>query len=422
MSSHFSAGSYSRIIGANERISVAVMGVNNRGAALAPNFAAQKNCDVRYICDVDSRAADKCIAAVTKVQGKAPEARPDFRKALEDKDLDALVIAAPDHWHAAATILACKAGKHVYLEKPCGHNPHEGELVVAAAEKYKMVVQLGNQRRSWPNVIAAMRELKEGAIGRPYFAKGWYSNNRPTIGKGLPAAVPSWLDYDLWQGPAPRTPYRDNLVHYNWHWFWHWGTGEAVGNGVHMLDLARWGLGADYPVRVTSAGGRYRYKDDWETPDTQVILLEFPNNTLMEWEARSCNGRREEGSSAGVMFYGEKGSMVIDGNAYTIFGLDNKLVKEVKAPPIDPLNRTNPSRALDALHIVNFFEGIRKGAVLNADILGGRKSSLLCELGNIAYRIGESLEIDPQNGRILNNPRAMQYWKREYEQGWEPVV
>ncbi|GAB3249147.1 Gfo/Idh/MocA family oxidoreductase [Larkinella harenae] len=420
----FSPKSYARILGANERIQVGMMGVNSRGLALASNFALQPNCEIRSVSDVDTRAADKCITTVEGIQKSKPRNVPDFRKALEDKDLDALVVAAPDHWHAPAAILASKAGKHVYLEKPCSHNPNEGEILVQAAKKYKNVIQMGNQRRSWPNVAAGVKAVREGIIGRPYFAKGWYTNNRASIGVGKEAAVPSWLNYELWQGPAPRQAFKDNLVHYNWHWFWHWGTGEALNNGTHMLDLMRWGLDVTYPNRVTSSGGRYRYKDDWETPDTQVINLEFPNNTAMTWEGRSCNGRTIEGSSVGVVFYGDNGSLQIDGgNAYTVYDLDNKLVKEVKNNVvINARDRMNPSQALDAIHIQNFFDGIKKGTALNADILSGHQSTLLCQLGNIALRSGGTLEIDPSNGHIKNNRQAQQYWKREYQRGWEPTV
>lgn len=398
----FSPKSYASILGANDRIKVTVMGVNSRGLALANNFALQPNCEVLYISDVDSRAADKCIASVEKQQNSKPKAQTDFRKTLEDKDLDALVVAAPDHWHAPAAILASKAGKHVYLEKPCSHNPHEGELLMAAAKKYKNVIQMGNQRRSWPKVAEAIAEVKNGIIGRPYFAKGWYTNNRPSIGVGKQAAVPSWLDYELWQGPAPRQAFKDNILHYNWHWFWNWGTGEALNNGTHMVDLMRWGLGVEYPTRVTSGGGRYRYQDDWETPDTQVITMEFANNTSMTWEGRSCNGKHIEDSSVGVIFYGDTGSLYIDGgNSYKVYDLNNKLVKDVKNDvTIDARDRMNPSQKLDAIHIQNFFDGIRKGTPLAAEIVGGHQSTLLCQLGNIALRSGSTLYTDPTNGQI----------------------
>ncbi|GAB3167350.1 Gfo/Idh/MocA family protein [Telluribacter humicola] len=420
----FSARSYASILGANERVKVAVMGVNSRGFALASNYALQPNCEVVYISDVDSRAADKCIDAVDKIQGSRPKAQPDFRKTLEDKNMDALVVAAPDHWHAPAAILASKAGKHVYLEKPCSHNPHEGELLVAAAKKYKNVIQMGNQRRSWPKVAEAIAEVQNGIIGRPYFAKGWYTNNRPSIGIGKEVAVPSWLNYELWQGPAPRQAYRDNILHYNWHWFWNWGTGEALNNGTHMVDLMRWGLGVEYPTLVTSAGGRYRYQDDWQTPDTQVITMDFANKTSMTWEGRSCNGKHIEDGSVGVIFYGDTGSVYIEGgNSYKVYDLNNKLVKDVKNDiAIDARDRMNPSQKLDAIHIQNFFDGIRKGTPQTSDIVGGHQSTLLCQLGNIALRSGSTLHTDPTNGHIKNNPEAMKLWKREYQRGWEPTV
>jgi predicted dehydrogenase len=338
--------------------------------------------------------------------------------------LDALIIAAPDHWHAPAAILASKAGKHVYLEKPCSHNPHEGELLVAVQNKYKNVIQMGNQRRSWPNVMAAIEEVKNGSIGRVYFAKGWYTNNRSSIGIGKETAVPDWLDYELWQGPAPRKTFKDNILHYNWHWFWHWGTGEALNNGTHILDLMRWGLGVTYPKRVTSSGGRYRYQDDWETPDTQVINLEFDNNTLITWEGRSCNGRHVEAQSVGAAFYGEKGSVVIEGgNSYKVYDLDNKLIKDVKdTRPVNATDRMNPSQALDALHFQNFFDAIKKGTALHSDIVGGHQSTLLAQLGNIALRSGGVLDTDPTNGHILHNRQAKKLWKREYQKGWEPSL
>jgi predicted dehydrogenase len=400
------------------------MGVNSRGLAVGTNFASQKNSEVLHVCDVDSKAADKCIAEVEKIQHKRPIATPDFRRALEDKNLDVLIVTAPDHWHAPAAILACAAGKHVYLEKPCSHNPNEGELVVKAAAKYNRILQMGNQRRSWPNVVAAIGEVHAGVIGRPYFAKTWYTNNRPSIGKGKVVEVPSWLNYELWQGPAPRMPYKDNLIHYNWHWFWNWGTGESLNNGTHMVDLARWGLGVDYPIRVSSAGGRYRYQDDWQTPDTQVINLEFDNNSAITWEGRSCNGRSVEGSSVGVMFYGETGSLLIEsGNSYKIYDLKNNLVKEVKNNfAVDARNTSDPAQELDALHIQNFFDGIKKAAKVNSDISGGHKSTLLVQLGNIALRSGHTLNIDPKNGHILNDAEAMKYWSRQYQPGWEPKV
>lgn len=420
----FSARSYSSIPGANDRVLLAVMGVNSRGRALAGTFSKQENVEITYICDVDSRAEAACSDSIEKLGKNRPVACSDFRKAIDDKKLDAFVIAAPDHWHAPAAIMASRAGKHVYLEKPCSHNPAEGELLVAAAEKYKVVMQMGNQRRSFPNVAAGIAELKSGIIGRPYFAKTWYTNNRTSIGRGKEVPVPLWLDYELWQGPAPRKPYRDNLIHYNWHWFWNWGTGEALNNGTHFVDLARWGLGVDYPVKVSSSGGRYAYDDDWETPDTQVISMEFDNKTVITWEGVSCNGRLIEGSSVGVVFTGEKGSLRIDGgNAYSVYDLGGKLIKEVKADTVvDSRNTANPAGGLDTFHISNFLDAIRTGTKLNADILSGHRSTLLVQLGNIAQRTGAMLTIDSTNGHIRDNSAAQSLWSREYQAGWEPVL
>jgi predicted dehydrogenase len=421
----FSARSYANIMGSNERIRVASMGVNSRGLSVGTNFARQSDCEMVYVCDVDSRAAEKFAAAVEKITGKRPQAAPDFRKALEDKNLDALIVTAPDHWHAPAAILACKAGKHVYVEKPCCHNPHEGEMLVAAAKKYNRVVQMGSQRRSLPNFIEAIKELHGGAIGRPYFAKAWYTNHRASIGKGNDTAVPSWLNFDLWQGPAPREHYRDNILHYNWHWFWNWGTGEAGNNGIHTVDLARWGLGVDFPQKVNSGGGRYRYQDDWQTTDTQVINLEF-KNSFISWEGRSCNDQPVEGSSTGVMFYGENGSLLMgDRNSYSIFDAKGKPIKEVKNEVLvkDPKSLSSPSQQLDAFHVRNFFDGVRNGSQqLNQEITSGYKSTLLLLLGNISQRTGRTLDINPENGHILHDEEAMKYWRRSYEAGWEPTV
>ncbi len=420
----FSASSYSRIMGSNERIRLSSIGVNSRGNALAQNFSKLDTCEIIHVCDVDSRAIVKCCTNVEKITGKKPTGFRDFRKSLESKDIDAVVVATPDNWHAPAAMLAMKAGKHVYLEKPCSYAPAEGEMLVKGAAKYKRVMQMGNQRRSWPNVIQGINELKEGIIGRVYFAKGWYANNRPSIGIGKEAPVPEWLDWDLWQGPAKRKPFKDNYVHYNWHWFWHWGTGEALNNGTHMVDLMRWGLGVDFPTMVNSAGGRFRFNDDWETPDTQVISMEFANNTALTWEGRSCNSQFIEGASVGATFYGEKGSMIIQGgNGYTIIGQDNKVVKSVKSDfKVDATNLMNPGEQLDALHLQNFFDGITKGTPLHSDIIGGHNSTLLVQLGNISQRVGRTLKIDTKNGHILNDREAMKLWGREYEKGWEMTV
>jgi len=418
----FSAKSYNRIIGANEKIKVSVMGVNSRGNALANNFANQKFCDVIHICDVDSRAILSCQKQVDAKQDVKTKGFRDFRESLEDKDVDAMVIATPDHWHAPAALISMQAGKHVYLEKPCSHNPNEGEILIQAVSKYDRVVQMGNQRRSFPNIVQGMQELKNGIIGRAYFGKGWYANNRGPIGIGKEVAVPEWLDWDLWQGPAPRKEYKDNIVHYNWHWRWHWGTGEALNNGTHMIDLLRWGLDVGYPVKISSNGGRYRYKDDWETPDTQVISIDFKEGVSMSWQGLSCNVIKTMGSGAGAMIYGEEGSVLFaGGDSYTVLDLKGNIVKEIKeGQETDTGNLVSPFAKLDGIHIENFFDGIRNGSdKLTAGIESGHKSTLLVQLGNIAQRVGHSLEIDPTNGHIIKDKAASNFWSRSYEKGWE---
>jgi predicted dehydrogenase len=419
----FSAKSYSRIAGSNEKVRLSVMGVNSRGSALSKNFLRLEDCEIVHICDVDSRAVEKCCSLVESIQGKRPAGFRDFRKSLESKEVDAMVIATPDHWHAPAALLALKAGKNVYLEKPCSHNPGEGEILIEAVKKYGKVLQMGNQRRSYTNVQKAIRQLRDGAIGRVYFGKGWYTNNRLSIGNGKETAVPEWLDWDLWQGPAPRKSYKDNLVHYNWHWFWNWGTGEALNNGTHMADLLRWALDVNYPSKVSSNGGRFHFKDDWETPDTQIITLDFPEGATMTWEGRSCNGRNVEGASVGAVVYGEKGSMIIVDNSYKIHDLKNNLVTDVKDDfTYDNRDKSDPSGNLDVSHFRNFFDAIKKGAEIHSPIQEGHKSVLLMQLGNIAQRVGHSLEIDPKNGHILHDKEAMKLWSREYEKGWEMKI
>jgi predicted dehydrogenase len=408
----------------SDKVVMALMGTNSRGMSLAKSLAALPNVEVGFICDPDETVLNRTIADLEKITGKKPKGFKDVRKMLELKELDGMAIAAPDHWHAPGAIMGLQAGKHIYVEKPCSHNPHEGEMLVAAQKKYNKQVQMGNQRRSYSNVIDMIKKLHSGAIGRVYFARGWYTNSRKTIGKGKIVAPPANLDFNLWQGPAPRKSYQDNLVHYNWHWLWHWGTGEALNNGTHMIDLMRWGLQADYPTKVSSGGGRFHFQDDWETPDTQTITYNFPNNTACTWEGRSCNGLDSDGSATGVTFYGDNGSIVYHGgNSYKHFGYDGKMVSEVKDfTPFDSTNKVSPLESLDGLHLQNFCDAIRGKGSLHSPIADGHISTLLPQLGNIAYRTGRTLNCDASNGHILNDADAMKLWKREYEKGWEVKV
>jgi predicted dehydrogenase len=397
-------------------VTVGIMGLS-RGASLMATFAAQPGVVVKYLCDVDEERANRAAARLQAEKGHPAEPIADFRRILDDPQVDALVCAAPNHWHAPASILALNAGKHVYVEKPCSHNPWEGEMLVAAARKANKAVQMGSQRRSGATYQQAIAMLRDGVIGRVYLARSWYNNLRPAVKLGPPADPPAHFDWNLWQGPAPRRPYRDYLIngqptaHYNWHWFWHWGNGELGNNGVHALDICRWGLDADYPIRVTSSGGRYRYEDDQETPDTHTVAFEFEGRKQAVWEGLSCN--KHQVDSGFVSFYGDNGVLAIDGSGnFRVFDVNDRVVQEVKG------------RLDDGDHVRNFLTAIRDNTplALNAEILEGHQSTLLCHLGNIAHRVGRTLHCDPSNGHILGDDEAMALWKREYEPGWEPKI
>ncbi len=278
-----------------------------------------------------------------------------------------------------------------------------------AARQNNRVVTMGTQRRSWQPIIQAMEKLHSGEIGPVRYARCWYANRRPTIGIGKQVEVPEWLDFELWQGPAPRRPYKDNLLHYNWHWHWHWGNGELGNNGVHALDLARWGMGVDYPTRVTSAGGRYRFEDDQETPDTHLATFEFGKRAIL-WEGLSCFPMGPGGTAFGVTFHGDKGTLELFDAGYRIYDMQRNQIAEFKGP------------ASDTDHFDNFLNCIREGGRPSADIEEGHKSTLLCHLGNIAVRTGHTLNVDPTNGHILDDAQTAGLWNREYEPGWKPTL
>src|SRR5262245_56004823 len=391
----------------NSTVVLALMGANNRGSQLATGFAKLKGVEFAYVCDPDERAIAKGIDAAASNGGRRPTGLKDFRKALDDPAVDALVCAAPNHWHAAATILACAAGKHVYVEKPCCQTPDEGERMIAAAKSSSRVIQVGTQRRSGPLYRDAMERVHSGELGDVRLAKAWYYDERPSIGHGKPSAPPAWLDYNLWQGPAPEQPFRDNILHYNWHFFWHWGNGEIGNNGVHTVDLCRWALGVDFPTRGTAAGGRYRFDDDQETPDTLTATWEC-NGKVLQWEGLSWSRPLAPMRGVGIELRGSKGSMLIDDGGCSTFDGAGKLT-----------GKTGGSRG-DAEHLQNFLDTIRGNGRVNASIDDGHKSALMCHLANVAYRTRQPLDIDPKTGHIPNTATFAKYWQRTYRPGWFP--
>lgn len=371
---------------------------------------AASDVEVAYLCDVDKRRLGSAIQTATQRSTKpAPRGVQDMRQILDDREVDAVFLATPNHWHAPGAILACQSGKHVYVEKPGSHNCQEAEWLVAAARAHRRVVQMGNQRRTWPAIREGIQRLQEGIIGPVRAARCWYNAARPSMGRGRTVEPPAELDYELWQGPAPRMPYVDNLVHYNWHWRWHWGGGELANNGVHGLDLARWGLGVGLPSFVTFSGGRLHFQDDQTTPDTGAATFEYPGK-FISWDVSSCHPRKSD-QPGFVHFYGDGGVLEIGtGAGYVVKDLNGKEIER----------KTGPGG--ESEHIANFLDAIRGRAALNSDIAEGQDSAMLCHLGNIAYRSRSALTVDAKRRSIVGNRPAAQLWGRDYANGWHRTL
>ena len=416
------AKSYSRILGSNDRLNFAVIGLNSRAYAHLSSLKANKSAAcISHVCDVDSNILNKFAASVQREMGEPAASEKDFRKILEQKDVDAITIASPDHWHTPMAVAGLQAGKHVYVEKPCSHNPAEGEMLVQAQQKYKKLVQMGTQQRSSSYTIEIIDKIHAGLIGRPYYAKAWYSNVRKSMGTGKEVPVPAQLDWDLWQGPAPRQPYKDNIHPYNWHWLRTYGTGEALNNGTHEVDVCRWALGLDYPKRVTSSGGRYHFKDDWQFYDTLVTSFEY-DDSLISWEGKSCQGMKFYGRDRGSAIMGTSGTVLIDRDGYELYDLKGKKTDEFKVGSETSSADLVGADSMTDAHFANFIAGVRKGEKLNAPVSIGNVAVTTLQLANIAWEMKRDLVINPTNAMIVNDPQAMKGWTRDYEKGWEPKV
>lgn len=410
------------ILGANDRINCAIAGVRSRGKAHAAAIHLQKNASIIYSCDIDDQIIEEHNLWSKKNLGYVPKVEKDFRKLVENKDIDAIFIASPEHWHAPMAIMAMQAGKHVYLEKPCSHNPHENDLLVAAQKKYGLKVQMGNQQRSAVTTIQAISDIRNGIIGEAYKGEAYYSNNRGSIGIGKEIPVPETLDWELWQGPAPRKNYKDNIHPYNWHWFRNWGTGEVHNNGTHEIDICRWALNEELPESVTSVGGKYTFQDDWEFVDNQQVTFQYPKNKFITWTGHSRGLIQPKRPGRGVTIYGSKGVIQLDRNFYKLFDLGGNLIKSVFENAVSQTTDTRGQGQLDVNHVENLFNAIREEKSLNAEIKDASISTMLCHLANMAQDAGETLHIDRKSGKVLNNAMVMKNWKREYAMGWEPKI
>lgn len=413
------ARSYGQILGANDRLNFAVIGLHSRAYAHLSSLKANKSsARIAYVCDVDTNTMKKFAAKTEEEMGEAPKTDQDFRNILREREVEAITIAAPDHWHTPMAIAGLQAGKHVYVEKPCSHNPAEGALLVEAQKKYGKLVQMGTQQRSSAHTIEIVDRIHNGEIGRAYLAKAWYSNVRKSIGEGKEAPVPAQLNWELWQGPAPRRAYTDNIQPYNWHWFKIYGTGETLNNGTHEVDVCRWALGADFPEKVSAQGGRYHYKDDWQFYDTLVTNFEYPDK-MISWDCKCCNGMKYYDRDRGSAIIGTTGSVIVDRDGYEVYDLKGKKIREMKAGSETSSGDLVGRDSMTDAHFANFIAGIKKGDKLNAPVSIGNVSVTMLQLSNIAWETQRVLALDTADGKILRDPEAMKHWTRTYEKGWE---
>ncbi len=390
-----------RVWGANDRINVAVIGVGSRGQAHIKGYANQPDAHIYALCDVDQANLERSQAHVKELTGEMPKGFKDMRDVFADKEVNAVSMPLPNHWHALATVWACQAGKDVYIEKPACHDPWEGKQMVAAARKYGRMVQVGSQGRSAAHKIKAVQLLKDGAIGQVYMAKGLCFKRRKSIGHTPNEPVPAGVDWDRFRGPAPMIPFSKNHFLYNWHWFWDTGNGDIGNQGVHEMDIARWGLAVDLPHSVVASGGKYVYDDDQETPNTLLARFDYGGKELVfEVRGLQTGGEGElttgkDGNTIGNLFYGDQGWMSLDGDGFRVFKGDPAKPAQSEKAAGDPLGP----------HLSNFLSAVRsrKYKELNAEINIGRLSADLCHLANISYRMrGQELKFDAQGERFAS--------------------
>ncbi|MRI02411.1 gfo/Idh/MocA family oxidoreductase [Kriegella sp. EG-1] len=415
------AKSYRKIIGANDRIQVAIAGLGRRVSAMyTPIEIKKNNVELVFLCDVMESQRLKAARKIASRLNYTPKLENDIRKVLADKNVDAFFNLTPDHWHAPGSIMALKEGKHVYVEKPCSHNMAENELLVAAQKKYNRVVQMGNQQRSAQHTIDIIKEIHNGIIGTPFKALAFFSNKRGEVPLQKPAAVPTGLDWELFQGPSVRRDYTSETWNYNWHWYgWNYGTGELGNNGTHELDVARWALQVDFPNHVSVDGAKTAFiNDGWEMYDTMEATFKFDNGTTIQWDGKSRNGYNTYGAGRGTIIYGSEGSVYVNRDLYKLFDREGKEVKTVKAKTKEGGIQLGGGGGMTTLHVQNFFETIRGKENLQAPIDDASKSMALVHFGNVAYRIGNSFDIDSKTGRMLDI-KALDLWSREYAKGWE---
>ena len=409
----------------SNRVRLAIVGCHERGRGQQVMKSAMRvpGVDIACVCDVDSRAMDWAAGNVFASSGIAPEKVRDFRKVLEDPSIDGVILETPDHWHAWGAVMAMRAGKAVYVEKPCAFCPREGEILLETQRRTGAVLQVGSQRRSSRSYADAVAFLRSGAIGEPKWAKCWFMSNRASIGKGKESPVPEWLDWDLWQGPAPRTAFRDNFVHYNWHWFRRWGTAETGNNMPHYTDVARWALGVEWPETVQAMStSAFMKGGDFEWPDVYDVSFKFPGGKLVTFQL-SChhNACPYMGVASGAMVYCEKGAAFFHpADTVTIYGGKSRELRTFQSGGSSAVGSlTNPTDSLDVMHVSNFVECLRAGnAATNAPADVGVKSSFMPLVANIAADLGETVRIDPATGAPLTKA-AGALWSREYEKGWE---